>query len=61
MLSNATKCLIKMCQADSCNSISLDPFERLPFFWQDKRKPKFIKISLYDGIDFWGFSGNLTI
>ena len=61
MLSNATKLLIKICQAESCDSITLNPYERLPFFWENKTKLKRIKISAYDGVDFWGYSGNLTI
>jgi hypothetical protein len=61
MLSNATKLLIKLCQAESCDSVTLNPYERLPFFWENKAKPKCIRISAYDGSDFWGYSGNLTI
>ena len=61
MLSNATKMMVKICQAESCDSITLNRFERLPFFWESKSKPKFIKISAYDGEDFWGYSGNLSI
>jgi hypothetical protein len=61
MLSNATKSLIKICQVESCDSISLEPYQRIPFFWENKYKPMFIKISSYDGKDFWGYSGNLTI
>jgi hypothetical protein len=61
MLSNATKLLIKICQAESCDSVTLNPYERIPFFWENKAKLKRIKISAYDGVDFWGYSGNLTI
>lgn len=61
MLSNATKSLIKICQVESCDSISLHPYERLPFFWENKSKPKRIKLALYDGVDFWGWSGDLSI
>ena len=41
--------------------LTLNPYERLPFFWENKTKLKRIKISAYDGVDFWGYSGNLTI
>lgn len=61
MLSNATKLLVKICQAESCDSITLNPYERVPFFWENKAKLRYIRISAYDGNDFWGYSGNLTI
>jgi len=57
MLSNATKTLIKICQVESCDSITLNPYERVPFFWENKKKARYIKISSYDGQDFWGYSG----
>lgn len=61
MLSNATKWLIKICQAESCDSISLEPYQRIPFFWENKQKPSLIKLALYDGVNFWGWSGDLSI
>jgi hypothetical protein len=61
MLSNATKSLIKICQVESCDSISLEPYQRLPFVWENKTKPKLIKLALYDGTDYWGYSGDLSI
>lgn len=33
----------------------------MPFFWENKAKLKCIRVSAYDGNDFWGYSGNLTI
>ena len=61
MLSNATKSLLKISQVESCNSISLEPYQRIPFVWENKTKPKRIKLALYDGVDFWGYSGDLAI
>lgn len=61
MLSNGTKSLIKICQIESCDSISLNPFERLPFFWENKSKPHRIKLALYDKVDYWGWSGDISI
>ena len=61
MLSNATKSLLKICQAESCSSITLNSYERVPFFWENVTKPKLIKMASFDGSDFWGFSGNIAI
>jgi hypothetical protein len=33
----------------------------VPFFWENRAKPKLIRLSSYDGVDLWGYSGNLTI
>ena len=47
MLSNATKYAVKICQANSVNSMTLNSGQRVPFFWENKHKPKQIKLAFY--------------
>lgn len=39
----------------------LEPGERMPFFWQNKSKPRQIKIAALKDNLMWGYSGPLSI
>jgi hypothetical protein len=61
ILSNTTNYIIKVCQLESCESMKVEPGERLPFFWENKAKPTQIKIAALKGMQMWGYSGPLPI
>ena len=46
---------------ESCQSMTLEPFERVPFFWENKNRPKLIKMALFDENEMWGYSGPVKI
>jgi hypothetical protein len=61
ILSNTTNYIVKVCQIESCESVKLEPGERVEFFWENKAKPAQIKIAALRGEQMWGYSGPLTI
>ena len=41
--------------------MTLEPGERVPFFWESRNKPKQVKIAAVAGDEMWGYSGPIQI
>lgn len=61
VLQNSTNMKIKVCQAQSCESMNLQKNERVPFYWENKKKPLEIKIAAFTETQMWGYSGPMQI
>lgn len=58
---NSSHHRLKISQSDSVQSTVLEHGEREPFFWENTKKSKFIKICSFDEESMWGYSGPIDI
>ena len=58
---NSSNHRLKISQAESVQSTVLEHGEREPFFWENTKKQKYLKICSFDESSMWGYSGPINL